>query len=136
MSTCDYLLDTDTCIYALKGTYPKLEESFRERSPSDIAIPAIVKAELLLGAEKSNRPRETSKKVSEFCLPFDTVPFGEQEANKYAEIRANLEQAGRVIGPNDLLIAATALSLDVVLVSHNVEEFGRITALTIQDWTQ
>jgi len=57
------------------------------------------------------------------------LPFGVEEARVGAQIRVKLERAGMKIGPLDTLIAATAL-----LVTHNVEEFGRVEGLAIRDW--
>ena len=54
----------------------------------------------------------------------------------YAEIRKDLEQAGKTIGANDLLIAATALNERAILVTHNVDEFSRVKGLKIEDWVE
>ncbi|GHV93017.1 hypothetical protein AGMMS50268_35200 [Spirochaetia bacterium] len=71
----------------------------------------------------------------EFFAPFEIVPFDHEAARKYALIRAHLEQNGMVIGPNDLVIAATVLAHNGVLVSHNTGEFKRIPDLLLEDWT-
>jgi tRNA(fMet)-specific endonuclease VapC len=63
------------------------------------------------------------------CLPFE-----DRASEVYAEIRLRLERAGKPIGPNDLLIAATAIANRLVLVTHNTGEFGRIEGLTVEDW--
>ncbi len=131
-----YFLDTNICIYALKNTFPRIGETMRKLSPKIIAIPAMVKAELYYGAFKSVHKERTLIALEKFLSPFKIIPFGDREIKIYAKIRADLEQAGKVIGPNDLIIAATALSHGAVLITHNTKEFSRIDELLIEDWTQ
>ncbi len=130
-----YFLDTNICIYFLKGKFPQLVDRLREENPSRIAIPAMVKTELLLGAEKSNNPESRHALVESFLAPFEIAPFDNRASSIYAEIGADLERKGTIIGPNDLIIAATVLAQDGVLVTHNVDEFRRIPSLPIVDWT-
>ncbi len=54
----------------------------------------------------------------------------------YARVRADLTGSGAPIGPNDLLIAAIALADDLILVTHNTDEFGRVKGLRMEDWEQ
>jgi tRNA(fMet)-specific endonuclease VapC len=131
-----YLLDTNICIYALKNRFPGIKEIMGNLSPYDIAIPSIVKAELYYGAVKSRMPNKTFSILEKFLAPFEILPFGDKEIMIYANIRANLEKSGKIIGPNDLIIAATALSRGAVLVTHNTKEFKRVEGLIIEDWTQ
>lgn len=91
-------------------------------------------AELRLGAKKSQRRSQTEQMVQEFLDPFDILPFGDAEASVYATIRAQLEREGNVIGPNDLLIAATAASSGGVLVTNNLREFSRVPGLQVENW--
>ncbi len=73
--------------------------------------------------------------VEEFLAPYDLIPFERTAAQKYAEIRHDLEKKGTPIGPNDLVIAATARARNLVLITHNTNEFGRVADLSIEDWT-
>lgn len=129
-------LDTNICIYALKGIYPSIARNMRQHSSDSIFIPSIVKAELLYGARKSRNPEETLEKVSDFIFPFEIVPFDDEATTVYADIRTELEKAGQPIGPNDLIIAATVLSRHGTLITHNAGEFGRIGALDLDDWCE
>lgn len=131
-----YFLDTNICIYYLKGTYSAVAEHLLRRHPAEIAIPAIVKAELLLGARKSGSPEKSIQAVTEFLLPFRTVPFDEAGADHYASVRADLENRGEPIGPNDLIVAATALAHGAVLITNNEREFARIGGLQTENWTR
>jgi tRNA(fMet)-specific endonuclease VapC len=130
-----YFLDTNICVYFLKGMFSPLRARLLAHRPAEIAIASLVKAELLFGAYTSERRVENEEAVSQFLLPFGVVPFGDSEAIAYAEIRARLKAEGTPIGPNDMIIAATALANDGVLVTHNTSEFGRVQGLAIEDWT-
>jgi len=129
-------LDTNTCIYFLNGKYMSVREHLTSTSPSEIKIPAVVAAELLTGAFKSKQKNETVKKVNVFLKAFKIQEFGIEEALAYAKIRASLEKKGTVIGPNDLLIAATALSNGATLVTNNTKEFERVEGLMLTNWVE
>ena len=130
----NYYLDTNICIYFLKGKYPSILTKMLSLNPDDIKIPAIVKAELLHGAEKSIKRDENKNKIASFLLPFEIVPFDDESAVYYAKIKAALEQTGMLIGPNDLLIAATSLAKNTILVTNNVKEFSRVAGLSLENW--
>lgn len=131
-----YFLDTNTCIYFLKGTYPSLLEKFTTTRPKDIKIPSIVKAELLFGVEKSQRKKENLLLCDKFLEPFEVISFDSEAAVFYSTIRSELEMKGKIIGPNDLIIAATVCSRRGVLVTNNIKEFKRIPHLQCENWTQ
>ena len=130
-----YYLDTNICIYFLLGKYPKLLAKMLSLSPNDIKIPSIVKAELLHGAEKSIKRDENLAKITSFLLPFEIIPFDDESAGYYGRIKASLERAGMLIGPNDLIIAAVALAKNAILVTKNTNEFSRVKGLQLEDWT-
>jgi hypothetical protein len=72
--------------------------------------------------------------VETFCDPFRSVAFDDDCAGEYGAIRAELEALGQPIGPNDLMIAATARAHSVTVVTANLREFGRVVALRVEDW--
>lgn len=129
-----FLLDTNACIAHLTGRSPALTKRLRERTPSDVAICAIVRAELLFGAKKSQRVAENLARVERFVAPFVCFPFDDAAAAEYAEIRAELERRGAPIGPNDLLIASIARARGLTVVTANVGEFGRVPGLAVANW--
>lgn len=129
-----YLLDTNSCIQYLNGRSEKIKEHFTSINPQDIYVCAIVKAELFYGVMKSQRPGQNLVKLSQFINQFVSLPFDDKAAEAYGQIRAALELAGTPIGPNDLLIAAIAVSNQVTLVSHNSREFSRVAGLQLVDW--
>ena len=102
---------------------------------NDIRVPIIVIAELMHGAYKSKITEQTLKETEDFLSDLDIVPFDYDAAVAYGKIKASLERKGQVIGPNDMLIAATALIRNATLVTNNTREFSRIDGLKLYDWT-
>ena len=129
-----YLLDTNVCVEYLNGRSRRVIEALQRRTPADIAVCSIVKAELYYGALRSNNPLDASVKVEAFLAPYRSLPFDDQCAVAYGRIRARLTQLGSLIGPNDLLIAAIAVVQGAILVTHNVREFSRVEDLVYEDW--
>jgi tRNA(fMet)-specific endonuclease VapC len=129
-----YLLDTNACIAILNRSSTKIVDRFQARSPVEIGFSSVVKAELLFGARKSSRVEENLQVLARFFAPFRTIPFDDLCAEHYGSIRADLIRAGKPIGPNDLLIAATARAHDLTLVTANAGEFSRVIGLRIEDW--
>ena len=95
----------------------------------------MVAAELRYGAEKSARRAENGRLVAGFLEPYEIVPFDDDAASVYSGVRHDCEKRGAVVGPNDLIIAATALSRNGTLVTRNTREFSAIKGLPLQDWT-
>ncbi|MBN2281672.1 MAG: type II toxin-antitoxin system VapC family toxin [Candidatus Marinimicrobia bacterium] len=129
-----YFLDTNICIYLLKNKLPLLIEKILSFDPNEIKIPSIVKAELLYGAEKSQKRNDNIEKINHFLFPLDIVGFGDIESTEYSLIRSNLEKQGKIIGPNDLIIASTVKANNGVLVTNNVKEFNRVEDLVVENW--
>jgi tRNA(fMet)-specific endonuclease VapC len=128
-----FLLDTNTCVYAIKRV-PSVIERLQALSPDDLGVAVITLAELWFGARKSSRPERTRASVDAFLQPFEIVPLDKDAAEAYAEIRLRLERLGRPIGERDLLIASIARSRALTVVTHDVGEFGRVPGLTVEDW--
>lgn len=131
-----YLLDTNTCIRYLNGQSERIRHHIESKNPQDILVCSVVKAELFYGAQKSRHPAKNLEKQHTFLNRFISLSFDDNAAVTYGQIRAKLEQAGTPIGPNDLLIAAIAVSNQVTLVSHNTREFKRINELQLEDWEE
>jgi tRNA(fMet)-specific endonuclease VapC len=130
-----YLLDTNICIYLIKEKPSRVIEKFREVAPLEVGISAITVAELLYGAAKSQFPERNEVALREFLLPLTVVDFDFEAAKYYGYIRSILEKQGKPIGGMDLLIAAHALSLNLVVVTNNEREFRRIENLKVENWT-
>lgn len=131
-----YFLDTNICIYALKGTFPRVQQHMESHVPSEIFIPAIVLAELYYGAYKSTAREKAIEALREFSAAIQIAEFDSRSAVSYGDIRSKLESTGRPIGPNDLIVAATTMSNGGTLVTHNTKEFSAVPGLLFEDWTR
>lgn len=129
-----YLLDTNTCIRYLNGRSPSVLQKLDTLPETDICVCSVVKFELRYGALRSEFVEKTLAKQEQFLSRFVSLPFDDDAHVAAAEIRAKLAATGTPIGPNDVLIAAIALTNDLTLVTHNTREFGRIGALRVEDW--
>lgn len=129
-----FLLDTNACVRILNGSSPRVAARLQATTASEVRLCAVVKAELLYGARKSARVEDNLRLLRRFFAPLVSLPFDDRCGEEAGLIRLDLERSGRPIGPNDLLIAATARANDLVLVTHNQREFERILGLRIEDW--
>lgn len=131
-----YLLDTNIWILHLKQPPAALQARLKQQLASTIMTCSVVKAELWHGARKYQKPVERLATVDALLAPYASLPFDDAAARHYADIRHQLETQGKVIGPNDLQIAAICRANDLTLVSTNTSEFGRVPGLRVEDWTQ
>jgi tRNA(fMet)-specific endonuclease VapC len=130
-----YLLDTNACIQVLraKGS-PLVKQRLATHPPSDVVVCALVLGELRYGAEKSQNPPAEHARVDAFLAPYQSLPFDDGAARRYAELRALLEAQGQQLDDLDLMIAAITLVHDLTLVTHNTGHFARIAGLKLEDW--
>lgn len=129
-----YLLDTNICIYALKGNAAVLRHLLSHQR-SDVAVSVVTEAELRSGAAKSDSPHKTLRAVENFLRPITILPFISDDAVAYGTVRAKLERVGTPIGPLDTLIAAHAVGRKLVLVTNNEREFARVSGLKLENWS-
>ena len=129
-----YNLDTNTCIRIINGRSAEARSRLLRVPTTDVTVGSVVRAELRYGAAKSQTPQRTREKQDIFLRPFASVPFDDRAAEAYGRIRAELERVGTPIGPLDMLIAAIALANGLILVTHNIREFSRVTGLKYEDW--
>ena len=127
------MLDTNIVSELVRKPAGDIAHRAASLEPSSIAISIIVAAELRYGAER-RRSARLSSQLEAVLSAINTLPMSEPVDAHYGFIRAELEQVGRPIGHNDLLIAAHARALGVTLVTRNVREFSRVPDLTIDDW--
>ena len=131
-----FLLDSNVCIRLLNQNHSGIIQHFQKHHPDEIALCSIVKAELIYGARHSQQVEANLQLLERFFKPLSSLPFDDRCAEEAGRIRADLLTQGKPIGPNDLLISATARAHDAVLITHNVREFTRITGLRLEDWEQ
>lgn len=130
-----YLLDTNTCIAAMRND-ALVVKRLASISPGDCAISTITSYELATGVEKCANPVKEAAKVKLLLTTVGQVAFDTNAALEAGRIRGLLESQGCMIGPYDVLIAGHALSLGLVLVTGNTNEFSRVPALRIENWQQ
>ena len=128
-----YLLDTNILSELVRNPQGIVGKRIARAGETNVCTSVIVAAELRFGARKRNSHRLTSN-VNAVLSAIDILPLEEPADQAYGELRAILESRGEVIGPNDMLIAAHALSLDKVVVSANQREFSRIPGLRVENW--
>jgi len=133
-----YLLDTNILSDLLKNPGGKAAQKVSAMSPDKrdlLATSIVVAAELRYGVAKSGSPN-LAVRVGQLLDAVEVLPLEPTADQHYGRIRYELEKAGTVIGANDLLIAAHALSIDAILVTANVREFKRIKGLRVENWLQ
>jgi tRNA(fMet)-specific endonuclease VapC len=128
-----YLPDTNIVAYVLKRR-PVEVLATSNANASRMAISSITLAQLMHGAEKSQRVNENLAAIEDFCSRLEVLTYGMKAAQHYGAIRAALEKIGQPRGVNDLHIAAHARSEGLLLVTNKVAEFERVPALELENW--
>lgn len=127
------MLDTNICIYVIKRRPIEVLSKFNQYA-GQLCISTVTLAELMHGVEKSAAKKNNLSNVEDFTSRLEILDYGQKAACHYAEIRADLEIKGNVIGVNDLHIAGHARSESLILITNNVREFKRVEGLRIQNW--
>lgn len=130
----EYLLDTNICIYIIKKKPIHVFNKLLTIPIGSVGISSITLAELQYGIAKSSNPSKNEEALNRFLIPIEIIDFGTTATTEYGKIRAELERKGTPIGPLDMLIAAHAKSLNLILVTNNAKEFERIVGLKIENW--
>jgi len=129
------LLDTCICVFLIRTKAATVKDRFDTFKLGDLGVSSITAAELRFGADKSADPGKNHRQLDQFFLTLPILPFDEPASLHYGEIRAHLERSGTPIGSMDLLIAAHARSMDLIVVTNNQCEFQRVPGLNIEDWS-
>jgi tRNA(fMet)-specific endonuclease VapC len=128
------MLDTNICIYLIKRQPRKVIDKFQEIALGEIAISSVTVAEMMYGVAKSQHQDKNKVALESFLAPLEIVDFGFKAAQYFGIVRAHLEKIGAPIGAYDLMIAAHALSLGLMLITNNEREFQRIPDLIVENW--
>ncbi|WP_315575884.1 type II toxin-antitoxin system tRNA(fMet)-specific endonuclease VapC [Oribacterium parvum] len=129
-----YMLDTNICIYVIKHKPVTVFQKLQNINPEDVCISSVTYAELVHGVEKSAAVEKNRLALSMLLANMEILDFDVNAADCYGKIRAVLEKKGTPIGPLDMMIAAHAQSLGYTVVTNNVKEFSRVSALQIENW--
>lgn len=128
-----YLLDTNIISELVKDPQGIVAQKVKDIGDNRVCTSIIVTSEIRFGVGKRNS-KKLSKQVEAILSAIEILPYQSPADTHYATVRNHLEKAGTPIGPNDLLIAAHALSLGLTLVSANEREFLRVPKLDIENW--
>jgi len=129
-----YLLDTNTCVFYIKGLF-QLKEKFKRVGPAQLAIPEITLAELKFGVENSDQIEKNKLALEEFLSQIQIIPIF-NALDFYAKEKARLRKAGTPIDDFDLLIGASSVTEERVIVTNNTRHLERINGIQIEDWTK
>lgn len=130
------MLDTNICIYIIKNKPESVRVKFKEYDVGDLVLSSVTVSELYYGAYKSRHVEKNLLALEHFLRPFDILEYGLQASMEYGKIRSDLEKGGQVIGGLDMMIAAHALSQDMILVTNNIKEFERVENLELENWVR
>jgi tRNA(fMet)-specific endonuclease VapC len=128
------ILDSDHCVAILRA---RLDLTGHVAPDEELAITAISVGELVHGATKSQRLTDGLARLDVLLAALTALPYDEWSARRFGQLKAQLEQAGEVIGDLDLQIASIALDQDATLVTHNQKHFSRLAnlaGLVLEDW--
>jgi tRNA(fMet)-specific endonuclease VapC len=130
-----YLLDTDICIYLIKGASDKVRQRLRKIAVGEVGISTVTLSELCYGVANSARPEQNHAALLQFIMTLDVLAYEAEAAEAYGRLRADLARKRKTVGSMDMMIAAHAIALDRTLVTNNVRAFSRIGALQLENWT-
>ena len=128
------MLDTNACIALIKHRPDGMRSRLIQLAPEEVGISGIVAAELWFGVANSQKKKQNTAALVDFLNYATLLDWPSSAAALYGKIRTGLHRLGTPIGARDLLIATHALSLDAVLVTHNIREFERVPGLKIESW--
>ena len=129
------MLATDICSYIMKRTDESLLRKVSLIALSDLCISAIIRSELEFGVAGSPRREKDRLALDSFIEEVPVLDFPGGAALDYGKIRAHLKSRGTPIGANDMLFAAHARFLGLILVTNNTREFQRVPGLKIDNWS-
>ncbi|MEI7015008.1 type II toxin-antitoxin system tRNA(fMet)-specific endonuclease VapC [Leptospira licerasiae] len=130
-----YLLDTNICIFLIKKKNQIVLDKLKKNLNKGLFISSLTLAELEFGIENSEHKEKNRVSLIEFLSIFDILPFEQSDAQAFGIIKADLKKSGNLIGSIDTLLAAQALSRDLVFVTNNTKEFNRVKNLKVEDWS-
>ena len=132
------MLDTDTCIFLMRGASKKLEAMVQSVPLQQQVMSAVTFAELTYGVQASAtaKRKQNQATLDSLALHLAVLDWPQDAAKYYAEIRFDLKKRGAQLGAADLMIASHAWSIGAIVVTNNVKDFGRVKGLKVENWTQ
>lgn len=127
-----YLLDTNICVFCMRGKF-EMNRKIALAGIDNCYLSEITVAELYYGAENSDNPKKTMRETEDFISLFSVLPFG-KSLHTFGREMAYLKSIGNKIENFDMAIGSIALQHKMVMVTDNVDHFGRIRGIEIEDW--
>ena len=128
-----YLLDTNIVIYTMKNRPQRVKRRFQQHH-GQLGISTVTIGELVFGAEHSQQTERNLADLEALAARLEVLPFDNQAAYHFGQIRAALYRTGQPIGPYDMMIAGQARAAGLKLVTNNVKEFERVPGLLLENW--
>jgi len=128
-----YMIDTNIAIYTLKNRPAKVRAAFKKHS-GEMCLSSVSMGELIYGAEKSARVEQNLSIIEGLGARLKIESFDMRAAMHFGQLRAELAKSGKLIGPYDMMIAAHARALGLILVTNNQREFDRVSGLRVENW--
>ena len=130
-----YMLDTNILIYTIRNRPTKVRQAFKKHS-AFLAMSTVTLCELIYGADTSTQSARNLADIEALAARLDVIPFDSEAAIHFGQVRAELANSGKVIGPYDLMIAGHARSRGLILVTNNLREFNRVPGLRVENWVR
>lgn len=133
-----FMLDTDTCIFLMRGESQTLAAKVQSVPLQQQVMSAVTFAELTYGVQASapTKRKQNQAVLDSLALHLAVLDWPQDAAKYYAEIRADLKKRGAQLGAADLMIAAHARAMGATIVTNNVKDFGRVKGLQVENWTK
>ncbi len=131
-----YMLDTNICIFAINKKSEAVFKRLKDKVSDGLYISSLTVAELEFGVENSLQAEKNRIALLKFLSLFNILNFDDSDAIHYGRLKTALRKTGQITGPIDLLLAAQALSKELIFVTNNVKEFQRVKGLRIEDWSK
>ena len=133
-----FMLDTDTCIFLMRGESPALAARVQLVPLQQQVMSAVTFAELSYGVQASAaaKRKQNQSVLDSLVLHLAVLDWPQDAAKHYAEIRADLKKRGAQIGAADLMIAAHARAMGAIVVTNNAKDFERVKGLEVENWTK
>ena len=133
-----FMLDTDTCIFLMRGESPALAARVQSVPLQQQVMSAVTFAELTYGVQASAaaKRKQNQSVLDSLVLHLAVLDWPKDAAKHYAEIRADLKKRGAKLGAADLMIAAHVRAMGAIVVTNNVKDFERVKGLEVENWTK
>jgi len=133
-----FMLDTDTCIFLMRGESPALAARVQSVPLQQQVMSAVTFAELTYGVQASAaaKRKQNQSVLDSLVLHLSVLDWPQDAAKHYAEIRTDVKKRGAQLGAADLMIAAHARTMGAIVVTNNVKDFARVKGLEVENWTK